>query len=117
MACCILAVTFACTFSVIFPLIGPPIVLLVFLTLVGTTLTFRFASNLTGGFSPPIPHWLRVRPDPLTDRWSATDLASETLCIAPCIATHPSRPDSFHSTIMARGWRARRYGVPHHFLC
>ncbi|KAN0102356.1 hypothetical protein V8E52_012028 [Russula decolorans] len=34
MACCILAVTFACTFSVIFPLIGPPIALLVFLTLI-----------------------------------------------------------------------------------
>lgn len=34
MACCVLAVTFACTFSVIFPLIGPPVVVLVFLTLV-----------------------------------------------------------------------------------
>ncbi|KAI9444620.1 hypothetical protein H4582DRAFT_2108489 [Lactarius indigo] len=34
MACCILAVTFASTFAVIFPLLGPPVVLLVFLTLV-----------------------------------------------------------------------------------
>ncbi|KAI0308375.1 hypothetical protein B0F90DRAFT_1807574 [Multifurca ochricompacta] len=34
MACCTLAVTFASTFSVIFPLLGPPVVLLVFLTLV-----------------------------------------------------------------------------------
>ena len=35
MACCVLAVTFASTFAVIFPLLGPPVVLLVFLTLVG----------------------------------------------------------------------------------
>lgn len=34
MACCVLAVTFASTFAVIFPLLGPPVVLLVFLTLV-----------------------------------------------------------------------------------
>ena len=35
MACCVLAVTFASTLVVIFPLLGPPVVLLVFLTLVG----------------------------------------------------------------------------------
>jgi hypothetical protein len=34
MACCVLGVTFASTFAVIFPLLGPPVVLLVFLTLV-----------------------------------------------------------------------------------
>ncbi|KAI9511899.1 hypothetical protein F5148DRAFT_974431 [Russula earlei] len=33
MTCCILAVTFASTFAVIFPLMGPPVALLVFLTL------------------------------------------------------------------------------------
>jgi hypothetical protein len=103
MACCILAVTFACTFSVIFPLIGPPIALLVFLTLIGTTLTSSFAPNLTRCFSPPLPHWLRVRPDALADRWSATDLASETLRIAPCIATHPSRPDFFSRRLWPEG--------------
>ena len=55
MACCILAVTFACTFSVIFPLIGPPVVLLVFLTLVGTMIIlFRFAPNSNQRFHQPI---------------------------------------------------------------
>jgi hypothetical protein len=117
MASCILAVTFSCTFSVIFPLIGPPVVLLVFLTLLGTTLTSRFTPNLTRDFSPPLPHWLCVRPDPLADRWPATNMATETLRIAPCFATHPSRPDSFQSTIMARGWRARRYRSSHYFVC
>jgi hypothetical protein len=110
-AYCILIVTLACTFSVTFPLIGPPAVLLVFLTLVRTTLTSRFAPNVIRGFtfSPPLPHWLHVWPDPLADRWPATDLASETLRIAPYIATYPSRPDSFQPTIMARGWGARWY--------
>jgi hypothetical protein len=76
-----------------------------------------FASNLIRGFSPPIPHWLRVRPDPLADRRPATDMASETLRIAPCITTHTSRPDSFQSTIMARRWRTCRYRGPRHYLC
>jgi hypothetical protein len=51
MAACILAITFASTFSVIFPLIGPAVVLLVFLTLVGTssnnTFSFHFVASLT----------------------------------------------------------------------
>jgi glucan phosphoethanolaminetransferase (alkaline phosphatase superfamily) len=47
MACCILAVAFASTFSLIFPLIGPPVVLLLFLTLIGTTHASRSAPNLT----------------------------------------------------------------------
>lgn len=34
LGCCILAVVFACAFSIIFPLIGPPIVLLLILSLV-----------------------------------------------------------------------------------
>ena len=40
--------------------------------------------------------------DPLADRWPATDLASDMLRIAPCVAAHPSPPDYFQSTIMAR---------------
>jgi calcium permeable stress-gated cation channel len=42
MACCILAVAFASMFAIIFPLMGPPVVLLVFLTLVGTMHNFSF---------------------------------------------------------------------------
>ena len=34
MACCVLAVVFACTFAMLFPLIGPPVVILVLLTMV-----------------------------------------------------------------------------------
>jgi hypothetical protein len=48
MACCVLGVTFASTFAVIFPLLGPPVVLLVFLTLVGMMVfhfEFSFAVN------------------------------------------------------------------------
>ena len=48
MACCVLAVTFASTFAVIFPLLGPPVVLLVFLTLVGMVVvhfSISFAVN------------------------------------------------------------------------
>ena len=48
MAPCILAITFASTFSVIFPLIGPAVVLLVFLTLVGTS------SNTLSSFVPSL---------------------------------------------------------------
>ena len=50
MASCILAITFASTFSMIFPLIGPAVVLLVFLTLVGTSSNThsRFLMSLTG---------------------------------------------------------------------
>jgi hypothetical protein len=70
---------------------------------------FLFAPNLTRGFSSPLPNWLRVWPDPLADRWPAIDLASEMHRITPCIATH-------QSTIMARGWRARRYRSPQHLL-
>ena len=43
MACCVLAVTFASTFALIFPLLGPPVVLLVFLTLVGMGSHFEFS--------------------------------------------------------------------------
>ena len=43
MACCVLAVTFASTFALIFPLLGPPVVLLVFLTLVGMGSQFEFS--------------------------------------------------------------------------
>ena len=44
MACCVLAVTFASTFAVIFPLLGPPVVLLVFLTLVGMVVVHFWVS-------------------------------------------------------------------------
>lgn len=33
--CCILAIVLACTFSLIFPLIGPAVVILLFLTIIG----------------------------------------------------------------------------------
>lgn len=52
MACCILAVAFASMFAVIFPLIGPPVVLLVFLTLVGTMHTPPFCSKFNWKFKP-----------------------------------------------------------------
>jgi hypothetical protein len=35
MGCCILAIVIASAFSLLFPIIGPAVVLLVFLTLVG----------------------------------------------------------------------------------
>jgi calcium permeable stress-gated cation channel len=43
---CILAIIFACTFSIIFPLIGPAVVVLLFLTLVG-----RYSSSDDTGAS------------------------------------------------------------------
>jgi calcium permeable stress-gated cation channel len=94
MAFCILAVTFASVFTVIFPLIGPPVVLLVFLTLVGMAHTSRFRPESDQRFSPPLSRRLRVRPHPLANWRLAADLAAEALCLAPRIATRPSRLDS-----------------------
>ena len=119
MAACILAITFASTFSVIFPLIGPAVVLLVFLTLVGTSSnnTFSFRSESDSKFSPPLPHWLCVRPHALADRRFAADLAAKTLRLARCNSAHPSGPDFLQSTTLAGGHRARQRRRHHHRLC
>ncbi|KAI0003860.1 hypothetical protein BJV74DRAFT_812109 [Russula compacta] len=62
MACCILGISFASTFAIIFPLIGPPVVLLVFLTLVAhrflTGYVYGRTRSQTGGL---LQIWLLKR--------------------------------------------------------
>lgn len=49
-ACCIMAVILASTFSLIFPLIGPAVILLLFLTIVGKYATYFIVLSATKNF-------------------------------------------------------------------
>lgn len=77
-------------FSVISASTGRPVVLLMFITLVGTTLTSRFVPNLTSEVSAH--HFLIGYVHAQTreaDRSLLTDLASEMFRIAPHLALQP----------------------------
>jgi hypothetical protein len=95
-------------FSVIVPLIGPPVFLLVFLTLVGKMLiSLRILPEISA-------HRLLIGyVYGRTHSQTGGLLASEMLRITPCVATHPSWPDSFQLTIMAKGWCVHQYRTPH----
>ncbi|THH13010.1 hypothetical protein EW146_g7167 [Bondarzewia mesenterica] len=64
MGCCVLAVIFASAFSMIFPLIGPAVAILLLLTLID---------------SPSLPDWIRLRTDALTDGWPAAVVVAEAV--------------------------------------
>lgn len=73
---CVLAIIFASTFSLIFPLIGPAVVVLLFLTLIGTfSLKNPSLSIPKQHFSSPLSYWLCLRTDTFTNWRSFADLA------------------------------------------
>jgi hypothetical protein len=54
MTCMTIAVVFAAMFAVVFPLLGPAIVVLLFLTLVGTMNSLSSHSLVTNNYQPTV---------------------------------------------------------------
>ena len=110
--CCVLAVLLASAFSLIFPLLAPGALVLLFLTLIGTfdylkismnsieKITFRLIYSKN---STPFPDRLRVRTHAFANRRFAVYLDTEAIRNYPRVPTFGSWPHFAQPKIMDRG--------------
>lgn len=105
LACCIWAQVTASTLCIIFPIIGPALALLLFLSLIGTVEVLLRAHRmyrLTASHSTPIPRWLRLRTHSVPNRWSPPNMARPTLRYPPRLPAHAPRSHPPHPRDVAR---------------
>jgi calcium permeable stress-gated cation channel len=98
---CILAIIFASTFCLIFPLVGPAVVILLFLTLIGELcICNREETYLNLGHSASISHWLCICSNPLANRRPLTDLVIAATWNTSLVTTSSSWFDPFQQRVL-----------------
>lgn len=107
---CALALVFASTFSLIFPLMAPAVVLLVFLTLIGKSLLLigGLFSILTDAVSASLLGRICLCSHTLANWWPSANMAPSALRNPSFTPAYPVGIDSFDTAILDRRRHPRR---------